>query len=217
MEVVTANDSISALIEPTNYTGEALPSSLGSNLAIPQPVFLILLPIYIIVICLASAGSILVILSFIRAINLRTHSNSYLVNLAVSDLLLVMVACPATLAQVSSSHWPLSSISLLCKLATFLPLLFSFASTFSICLIAMDRHQLIVQSRNPRYRNAISFVCIVLVWLLALICASPILPNTTLRIVPLSQNIYLLLGIKERAYCMEDWGYQDGRFVCPNK
>jgi hypothetical protein len=143
---------------PLNFTIGSLPRgiSLGPSLAIPQHLFISLLLVYIIVIGLASFGSLLVISVVVRVNNLRTHSNSYLVNLAISDLLLVLVACPSTLSQVSSSYWPFPSLPILCKLATFLPLLFSFASTFSICLIALDRHQLIVHTQNPRHKTAIT-------------------------------------------------------------
>jgi hypothetical protein len=200
---------------PLNFSIGSLPPgiSLGPSLAIPQHLFIFLLLIYIIVICLASFGSLLVSSVVVRANHLRTHSNCYLVNLAISDLLLVLVACPATLSQVSSSYWPFPSLPILCKLATFLPLLFSFASTFSICLIALDRHQLIVHTQNPRHKTVITSICILSVWISAFSCAAPILPNTKLNIVPLSQNIYSLLGIKERAYCMENWGYKQGRLV----
>ena len=72
--------------------------------------FSILLSIYIIIIILAAAGSLLVIIVIICSNHLRTTSNYYIVNLAISDLLLVLIACPATITHVSSSHWPLSPI-----------------------------------------------------------------------------------------------------------
>ena len=183
----------------------------GSSLAISYPIFLVLLIIYIFVISFAALGSFLVIFAFARSSSLRTQSNSYLVNLAVSDLLLVLLACPITLAQVTTSHWPGPPISSLCKLAMFLPLLFSFASTFSICLIAMDRHQLIVHTQHPRYRSILSLIYILIIWVLAILCASPVLPNTILKIVPLSHKFFLLLGLSERAYCMESWGHTQGK------
>ena len=105
-DISPGQDTISVMAQPLNYTFDSLPPSisLGPSLLIPQTLFMVLLLIYILVIILASSGSILVITVVLRANHLRTHSNCYLVNLAISDLLLVLVACPATLAQVSSSH-----------------------------------------------------------------------------------------------------------------
>ena len=211
MEII-ANETILGGV-PLNITSTStnLGSSVRPSIILPHPVFILLLLIYIIVIVLASLGSMLVITVVLRATHLRTHSNFYIVNLAVSDLLLVLVACPVTLAQNWTSYWPFPSIPILCKFASFLPLLFSFASTFSICVIALDRHQLIVHTSNPRHKTAITALCITSVWIIAVICAAPTLPNTELTIVSLSENIYKLLGIKERAYCMENWSYEHGR------
>ena len=186
-------------------------SLLDISLALPPVTFVFILVFYLLIISLASFGCLLVIYVVLRAKNLRTNSNFYLVNLAVSDLLLVFLACPMTLAQLATTHWPFPSYEILCKLATFLPLLFSFASTFTICLIALDRHQLIVHTHNPRHRTLITFLCIFSVWTIAIACAFPTIPNTKLNIVTLDPSIFLILGIKERAYCMENWGYQHGR------
>ena len=158
-------------------------------------------------------GCSLVILSVLKNPSLRTAGNVYLVNLAVSDLLLVVVACPATLAQLSSSSWPAPSLQPLCQLVNFLPLLFSFTSTFSICLIALDRHHMILNTIRTTSSNVISLTCISLVWAAAALCAAPIIPNTKLDIVQLRPDIILTLGIKQRSYCMEDWGTEYGRLA----
>ena len=158
-------------------------------------------------------GSSLVILSVLMTPQLRTAGNMYLLNLAVSDLLLVSLACPATLAQISASSWPLPSVEPLCQLAMFLPLLFSFTSTFSICLIALDRHHMILNTIRTSSSTIISLTCISLVWLCAALCATPIIPNTRLDIIKLRPDIIQTLGISERSYCMEDWGTEYGRLA----
>ena len=212
MEFPAANKTVLSVV-PLNITvsSSKLGSSLGPYIILPHHGFILLLLIYILVIVFASLGSVLVITAVLSASHLRTHSNFYIVNLAVSDLLLVLVACPVTLVQVCTTYWPLPSMPILCKFASFLPLLFSFASTFSICVIALDRHQLIVHTSNPRHKTTITTISIISVWSIAVICAAPTLPNTKLTIITLSENIYQLLGIKERAYCMENWGYDQGR------
>ena len=185
------------------------------TLALPVPQFCIITILYTFVILSSSCGSFLVIIAVIHSPSLRTHSNFFLVNLAVSDLLLVLVACPTTLAQISSTHWPLPYIPALCKLSTFLPLFFSFASTFSICMISLDRHQLIVhnQQQGPWSRASVLLAAITFVWLAAFLAACPIIPNTTLEVEDLDPRVMLLVGVKQRAYCMEDWGLEKGRYL----
>ena len=55
------------------------------------------------------------ILAVCQTRSLRSPSNLFLVNLAVSDLLLVSLACPATLAQLAASSWPLPPVPELCR------------------------------------------------------------------------------------------------------
>jgi hypothetical protein len=55
-------------------------------------------------------------------------------------------------AQLAFRHWPLPLSPLLCSMSSFLPLLFSFTSTFTITVIALDRHQLVVHTAQPQYR-----------------------------------------------------------------
>ena len=184
------------------------------TLALPIPQFCIIIILYTLVILSSSFGSLLVITAVIHSPHLRTHSNFFLVNLAVSDLLLVLVACPTTLAQISSTHWPLPFIPALCKLSTFLPLFFSFASTFSICMISLDRHQLIVHTHQQGHgsRTGVLLTAITIVWLAAFLAACPIIPNTALEVENMDPRVMMLVGVKERAYCMEDWAMEKGRY-----
>ena len=87
--------------------------------------------------------------------------------------------------QVLSTHWVLPPYDFLCYITTFLPLLFSFTSTFSLCMIAVDRHHLLVTSvpnvpdPSPRWKVVASLIG---VWTAGVIAASPILFNTTLEV-----------------------------------
>ena len=60
----------------------------------------LLLLLYVPGILLASIGPLLVIRAILGTPALRTVSNGFLINLATSDLLFVILACPTTLAQV---------------------------------------------------------------------------------------------------------------------
>ena len=60
----------------------------------------LLLLLYVPIILLASIGPLLVITAILGTPALRNLSNGFLLNLATSDLLFVILSCPATLAQV---------------------------------------------------------------------------------------------------------------------
>ena len=60
----------------------------------------LLLFLYVPIILLACIGALLVITAILGTPKLRTLSNGFLLNLAISDLLFVIISCPVTLAQV---------------------------------------------------------------------------------------------------------------------
>ena len=60
----------------------------------------LLLLLYVPIILLASIGPLLVITAILGTPALRNLSNGFLLNLATSDLLFVILACPTTLVQV---------------------------------------------------------------------------------------------------------------------
>ena len=60
----------------------------------------LLLLLYVPIIMLASIGPLLVITAILGTPALRNLSNGFLLNLATSDLLFVILACPTTLVQV---------------------------------------------------------------------------------------------------------------------
>ena len=99
----------------------------------------------------------------------------------------------------------------------------------SICLIALDRHHIIVNATRTGHSKAISFGYIILVWACAGLCAAPILPNTKLDVVELSQgavhyvisflvstssiiqnesllSIILIIGFHTKEFCRKDPG-----------
>ena len=179
-------------------------------LALPLAQFLILLIVYGIVILCSSFGSFLIILAVCRSSHLRTHSNFYLVNLAISDLLLALLSCPITYAQLISPHWPLPFLTSLCCIANFLPLFVTFSSTFSVCMIALNRQHLILYPLSSSSCLKIT-THLTTIWFAAIIASSLFIPYSHLLIEQMDERAQQLTGISERAYCMEEWPLERGR------
>jgi len=69
------------------------------------------------VIALGSFGNLLLIAAVARQKTLRTPRNAFVINLAVSDLLLCLVTIPLTLVEILNGHWPLGDSVASCKAA----------------------------------------------------------------------------------------------------
>lgn len=81
------------------------------------------------------------VVSVARKPAMRTARNIFIVNLAVSDLLLCVVTMPLTLVEILTKYWPLGQQSVVCKMIGTLQATSIFVSTISITAIALDRYQ----------------------------------------------------------------------------
>ena len=122
-----------------------------------------------------SFGNILVLLAISRKSELRTLQNAFVINLAISDLLLCLVTMPLTLIEIVNYRWPFGNSVITCKAAGGLQTTFVFVSTISITVIALDRYQLIVYPmRDGMKSNRAAVTAILFIWLIGILLASPI-------------------------------------------
>ena len=96
---------------------------------------------YIIMIILGAVGNILVVIVIVRKATMRTVRNVFILNLAISDMLLCLITMPLTLAEVLSHYWPFGHFPVLCKLFGTLQAISIFVSSITITAIALDRYQ----------------------------------------------------------------------------
>ncbi|VDM57885.1 unnamed protein product, partial [Angiostrongylus costaricensis] len=92
--------------------------------------------LYGIVCTFGALANLVVLFAFIRTANLRNLRNSFIVNLACSDLLLCVVTAPVTLYTSANLFWPFGNIS--CKVLASLQAVNTFVSSLTLALIAMD-------------------------------------------------------------------------------
>ena len=96
---------------------------------------------YITMIILGAVGNILVVIVIVRKAAMRTVRNVFILNLAISDMLLCLITMPLTLAEVLSHYWPFGHFPVLCKLFGTLQAISIFVSSITITAIALDRYQ----------------------------------------------------------------------------
>ena len=111
------------------------------NLRVSQPWLSVLMTGYSILIFFGATGNCLLVAAVARKPRMRTVRNFFVINLAISDLLLCLVTMPLTLMEVVTIHWPLGTHAIGCKIVGTLQGTSIFVSTLSITAIALDRHQ----------------------------------------------------------------------------
>jgi len=134
-----------------------------------------------VVITIGTLGNLLVITAATRQPSLRSRGNAFIINLAVSDLLLCLVTMPLTLIELLNDHWLLGDSVLSCKAAGGLQALSVFVSTITIAAIALDRYQLIVYPTKDVLKRIGAVAGIFLIWIMGICLASPVFIFRTLE------------------------------------
>ncbi|XP_042214080.1 uncharacterized protein LOC121860779 [Homarus americanus] len=126
---------------------------------------------YSIIIGVSLFGNLLVCHVVVRTRRLHTLTNTFLANLALSDLLMTALNIPFNVARVLLDDWPFGG--LMCSMVPFVQVISVYVSAFTMVAIALDRYQVIVHPLKPRLGAWHGAVIITVVWLLAALVSLP--------------------------------------------
>ncbi|KAL4609271.1 neuropeptide FF receptor 1-like [Arapaima gigas] len=157
---------------------------------------------YLLVLLLCVGGNGLVCLVVLRNRNMRSVTNLFILNLAVSDLLVGIFCVPTTLIDSLITGWPFSQFT--CTMSNLIQGMSVSASVFTLVAIAVDRFMGIVYPFRHRMRRVTALLAILLIWLLAFAIIFP--SAATLTVMHL-QDTYMVQGNQTYPLfvCYEDW------------
>ncbi|KAG9353976.1 hypothetical protein JZ751_012100, partial [Albula glossodonta] len=157
---------------------------------------------YLLVLLLCVGGNGLVCLVILRNRNMRSVTNLFILNLAISDLLVGMFCVPTTLIDSLITGWPFSQFT--CTMSNLIQGMSVSASVFTLVAIAVDRFLGIVYPFRHRMKPITALLAIMFIWLLAfaIICPSA----ATLTVMHL-QDTYMVQDNQTYPLfvCYEDW------------
>ncbi|XP_030647664.1 neuropeptide FF receptor 1 like 2 [Chanos chanos] len=171
LTVLLANAS---LLQVTNSSGN---SSNVSSLtyypyyqhSLPVATSLILAYLFIFLLCMVGNG--LVCLIVLENRRMRTVTNLFILNLAVSDLLVGVFCIPTTLVDNLITGWPFTNT--VCKMSGLVQGMSVSASVFTLVAIAVDRFRCIVYPFQPKLTLKVAKATIVMIWVLAVVIMCP--------------------------------------------
>ncbi|KAA0716802.1 Neuropeptide FF receptor 1 G-protein coupled receptor 147 RFamide-related peptide receptor [Triplophysa tibetana] len=167
------------------YSNSTLPYSIinGSNVTnltsiIYYPYYQHSLPVaagltlgYLFIFLLCMVGNGLVCLIVLENRRMRTVTNLFILNLAVSDLLVGVFCIPTTLVDNLITGWPFTNT--VCKMSGLVQGMSVSASVFTLVAIAVDRFRCIVYPFHPKLTLLVAKVTIVMIWMLAVVIMCP--------------------------------------------
>lgn len=133
-----------------------------------------ILMIYSIIFTIGFIGNIMTIFIILFNTHLRTPTNYYLLNLAVSDLMMLMCNLPLEMLEIYNREWPLSII--FCKLRNICAEFFTCSSILTILAFTCERYFAIVHPvhfhRLSHFRRARNVI--IIIWLISIGFSLPV-------------------------------------------
>ncbi|TNN20887.1 Neuropeptide F receptor [Schistosoma japonicum] len=163
-------------------------TELNSHNLLKLNELIILICIYTMMILFGSCGSLLVIYTVMRKPKMRTPRNLFILNLAISDLILCLFTQPFNLLRILYWHYDWKLGQIMCKSVAVGQATNIFVSTISIIAIALDRLQVIVYPTRNTVQNTGASIIIIGSWLFSLIMASPMFIFTSVSVDTIRPN-----------------------------
>ncbi|KAL8206614.1 UNVERIFIED_CONTAM: Neuropeptide FF receptor 2 [Gekko kuhli] len=218
MDAIT--DPVFATGSPSlrNCSGPNRTCSLDSDVAyvdfyLHQPlVAAIFIVSYLFIFLLCMIGNGVVCFIVLRSKHMRTVTNLFILNLAVSDLLVGIFCMPTTLLDNIISGWPFGNT--VCKMNGMIQGISVSASVFTLVAIAVDRFRSIVYPFKQKLTISTAVVIIVVIWVLAV---AIMCPSAVMLKVEKEKHFRVILGDGNKTspiyWCREDWPNQDMRKI----
>ncbi|XP_068429712.1 neuropeptide Y receptor Y8a [Clinocottus analis] len=141
----------------------------------------------------------------------RNVTNILIGNLSCSDILMSVVCLPVTIIYTLMDRWVLGEV--LCKVTPFVQCVSVSVSVFSLVLVALERHQLILRPTGWSPAAGQCYLAVGLTWLVACFISLPFLSFNILTNDPF-QNISLPAGpFRDHVICMEQWPSEQHRLA----
>ena len=162
--------------------------------------------LYVVIIIFGLFANGLICYVIVKKKKLRTVRNMFIMNLAISDMIMCLLCMPFTLVKLLLKNWPLGDA--MCRMVPWLQAVNVFASTMTITAIACDRYQVIVYPATIKdsTKKWGAATTILVIWFLSVLVGLPLL-------------VYSRLERKEYIYfvsyemCLEEWPSTAARTV----
>ncbi|NXW86027.1 NPFF2 protein, partial [Alopecoenas beccarii] len=159
---------------------------------------------YLLIFLLCMVGNGVVCFIVLRSKRTRTVTNLFILNLAVSDLLVGIFCMPTTLLDNIIAGWPFGS--LVCKMSGMAQGISVSASVFTLVAIAVDRFRCIVYPFKQKLTISTAVIIVAVIWILAI---AIMCPSAVMLQVQEEKHFRVILGYGNETrpiyWCREDW------------
>ncbi|XP_037660603.1 neuropeptide Y receptor type 4-2-like [Choloepus didactylus] len=156
-------------------------------------------------------GNLCLIYVIMRQKEKANVTNLLIANLAFSDFLMCLICQPLTAVYTIMDYWVFGEA--LCKMSAFIQCMSVMVSILSLVLVALERHQLIINPTGWKPSVSQAYLSIVVIWLLAGFLSLPFLANSILENVFHRNHSKALEFLADKVVCTEAWPLDHHRTV----
>uniref|UniRef100_A0A8C6D3L5 Neuropeptide FF receptor 1 n=1 Tax=Moschus moschiferus TaxID=68415 RepID=A0A8C6D3L5_MOSMO len=194
---------------PPSENGSDAESTPAANLTFSSyyqhssPVAVMFIVAYVLIFLLCMVGNTLVCFIVLKNRHMRTVTNMFILNLAISDLLVGIFCMPTTLVDNLITGWPFDNAT--CKMSGLVQGMSVSASVFTLVAIAVERFRCIVHPFREKLTLRKALVTIAVIWALALLIMCPSAVTLTVT----REEHHFMVDARNRSYplysCWEAW------------
>uniref|UniRef100_A0A8C8SBK5 Neuropeptide FF receptor 1 n=1 Tax=Pelusios castaneus TaxID=367368 RepID=A0A8C8SBK5_9SAUR len=176
------------------------------------PVAALYIVSYLFIFALCMVGNSLVCFIVLKNSRMRTVTNLFILNLAISDLLVGIFCVPTTLVDNLITGWPFSNG--VCKMSGLVQGMSVSSSVFTLVAIAVDRFRCIIYPFKSKLSLLKALNTIAIIWILAI---TIMCPSAVMLTVVQIEDHYVVYDNQSLAYplysCYEAWPNSEMRKV----
>ncbi|KAI8499506.1 PREDICTED: prolactin-releasing peptide receptor-like [Branchiostoma belcheri] len=190
------NNGTERLLVPPQYPGVLLVQSLSP----------LLIPMFGAIVLVGVVGNVLLTYVILRNKSMRSVTNVFICNLAVSDIATCVMCIPFTLAYSLEHSWYFGEV--MCYLVFSLQPTSVYLSIMTLTAIAIDRYYVIMYPFKPRMSMRTCATIIGLIWVVAVGLSLPVGINTHyLDFTEIGLDFYV---------CKEKWDEKKQQMIYTN-
>lgn len=138
-------------------------------------------------------------------------TNLLIANLAFSDFLMCLICQPLTVTYTIMDYWIFGEV--LCKMLTFIQCMSVTVSILSLVLVALERHQLIINPTGWKPSISQAYLGIVVIWFISCFLSLPFLANSILNDLLHYNHSKVVEFLEDKVVCFVSWSSDHHRLV----